>query len=282
MKTDVSPSRKAQTGASGTLRQSPGVIFRTARKTPPRGIWQVLGFVLANPYFFKFLKHIPCPTLNCYACPAANFACPIGTLQHFAAIRRVPLFTLGILAAIGTIFGRAVCGWACPIGGLQELLYRSPVRKLRISNRLSFARYLVLAGLVFIIPFITAEPWFSKLCFVGTLEAGIPLAIGDPMIRGLIGGFFWLKVGITVILLGAMLLIKRPFCRFVCPLGAIYSPFNRVAPAFVTVRQELCTKCGKCTEICPMELDVPREVNGLNCIRCRECIGLCRALSKAT
>ena len=249
-------------------------------RTHARGLWQALGFVLANSYFFKFLKHVPCPTLNCYACPAASFACPIGTLQHFAATRRVPLFTLGILGAVGTVFGRAVCGWACPVGGLQELLYKAPLKKLRVSNRLSFVRYVVLAVLVFAVPFLTAEPWFSKLCFVGTLEAGVPLALGDRVIRSLIGPFFWMKVGITVALLGVMLFVKRPFCRFICPLGAIYSPFNKVVPNFVTVKEDLCVQCGKCTDICPMDLDVPKEVNGLNCIRCRECVGMCQALAR--
>ncbi|NPV52769.1 MAG: 4Fe-4S binding protein [Firmicutes bacterium] len=256
------------------------------RSRSRRALWQALGFILANSYFFKFLKYIPCPTLNCYACPAANFACPIGTLQHFAVIRRVPFFTLGILGAVGSTFGRGSCGWICPVGGLQDMLYRLPVpvKKIYLSNRLgarlSFLRYVVLAVLVFIIPFLTLEPWFSKLCFVGTLEAGIPLALGNQQIRALIGPFFWLKIGITAALLGLMLFMKRPFCRFICPLGAIYSPFNKVAPGFaITIRPDLCTDCGECTRACPMDLDVPREVNGLNCIRCRECVGLCKALS---
>ena len=245
-----------------------------------RNLGQLSGLILANSYFFKFLKHIPCPTLNCYACPAANFACPIGTLQHFAAIRRIPFFTIGILGAIGSIFGRAVCGWACPVGGLQELLYKAPVRKIHVSNRFTFLRFFILAILVFAIPYSTMEPWFSKLCFVGTIEAGIPLAIGNSMIRSLIGPFFWMKVGITISILAAMLFVKRPFCRFFCPLGAIYSPFNRVAPDFVKVKPDLCTNCGLCTKLCPMDLDVPREVNGLNCIRCRECVGVCKALAR--
>ncbi|MCR4403579.1 MAG: 4Fe-4S binding protein [Firmicutes bacterium] len=258
-----------------------GRLSAEERTTPrARGRWQALGFVLANSYFFKFLRHLPCPTLNCYACPAASFACPIGTLQHFAATRRVPLFTLGILGAVGTIFGRAVCGWACPVGGFQELLYSVPVRKVHVSNRFTFVRYFVLAGLVFAIPFFTGEPWFSKLCFVGTLEAGVPLVLGDRAIRSLVGPFFWIKVGITAAIILLMLFVKRPFCRFICPLGALYAPFNKVAPGFVIVKRDLCVECGRCTEVCPMDLDVPDEVNGLNCIRCRECVGMCKALER--
>ena len=109
----------------------------------------------------------------------------------------------------------------------------------------------------------------------------MPLAIGDRTIRSLIGPFFWMKVSITVALPGVMLFVKRPFCGFICLLGAMYSSFNKVAPSFVTVKEDLCVRrCGRCTEVCPMDLDVVNEVNGLNCIRCRECVGMCRALAR--
>ena len=63
-----------------------------------------------------------------------------------------------------------------------------------------------------------------------------------------------MKVGATVALLGLMLFVKRPFCRFICPLRAIYAPFNKVAPSFCTAKEDLCVRCGKCTKVCPMDL----------------------------
>ena len=53
---------------------------------------QALSFLLMNSYFLQGLKSLPCPGMNCYACPAANLACPIGTLQHFVIIREIPAY----------------------------------------------------------------------------------------------------------------------------------------------------------------------------------------------
>ena len=79
---------------------------------------QAVAFLAMNSYFFQNLKGIPCPGMNCYACPAATFACPIGSLQHFAVIRQIPIYLLGVLSLIGILVGRLACGWTCPFGWL--------------------------------------------------------------------------------------------------------------------------------------------------------------------
>jgi len=166
-----------------------------------RWVFQLGWLVVANSYLFPWFKRIPCAALNCHSCPSAVFACPVGTLQNFAVNHVVPLYTLGILGLIGLLIGRLSCGWFCPFGWLQDLAYKIQVPKWKISNRFGWMRYAVLIILVGIIPYLTLETWFSRLCPVGTLEAGIPLVLGDASIRQLIGGMFALKVTILILFL---------------------------------------------------------------------------------
>ncbi len=81
--------------------------------------------LLQNSYFFKNLKFCPTPALNCYACPLAVTACPIGTLQNLILKGYLPLAILGFLITVGAAVGRAACGWACPFGFAQDLLGRT-------------------------------------------------------------------------------------------------------------------------------------------------------------
>jgi len=241
---------------------------------------QAVSFVVMNSYFLQtFTKAIPCPGLNCYACPGAIFACPIGTLQHFAATGQIPYYTLGVLGLLGALVGRLSCGWLCPFGWLQELMYglRRRLRrpKWQMSERWGWLRYVFLIVLVGLVPFLTHEPWFSKLCPQGTLQAGIPLVLVDADLRAQVGWLYVLKIAILLGFLVWMMSTKRPFCRFVCPLGAIWSPFNRVSTLRLTVDQETCTQCGACLRVCPVDIPVYENPDSSRCIRCMECIPVC-------
>ncbi|MBA7618116.1 hypothetical protein ES703_25437 [subsurface metagenome] len=240
-----------------------------------RWIVQLISLFLWNSLFFPQLKVLPCPGLNCYGCPFAVFACPIGTLQHFVIIRQLPFYTIGILGIIGSFFGRMSCGWLCPFGFLQDILHKIKVPKLRFSNRFSWLRYAVLIILVVIIPYLTLEPWFSKLCPVGTIEAGIPWLILQPPLRELIGWLFGLKILILIFFLVWSIVTSRPFCRFICPLGAIYSIFNKISAFQFKIDEEVCIKCEKCNQVCPMKIDVLKGSQQSQCIRCMECVKAC-------
>ncbi len=236
-----------------------------------RVFFQIGALLFYNSNYLFSYEYCPVPGLNCYACPIAGGACPLGSLQHFMVLRRIPFFLIGFFLLIGGLVGRMVCGWICPIGWLQELMYKAKVKKLRINYKpLRYLKYVVLASLVLIIPFLLGEPWFSKLCFVGTIQAGIPLIIMDQSLRDLIGTLFYIKLAITGVTLTAFLFIKRPFCRFICPLGATYSLFNPVSYARLEVGKG-CYECDKCREICPVDIKVHEEPNSPECVRCLEC-----------
>lgn len=240
-----------------------------------RWVAQATAFLFFNSYLFPWLKHMPCPALNCHSCPLAVFACPIGTIQHFGIIHKVPFYTIGLLGVIGALFGRLNCGWFCPFGFLQDLLYKIKVPKLKLSNRLGWIRYFVLIVLVGLIPVLTLESWFCKLCPAGTIEAGIPQVLLEAQLRAQIGWFFGLKIAILASFLMWMIFTKRPFCRFVCPLGAIYSVFNRFSALQLSVDQARCNRCNLCQQVCPTDIKIYENPNSTQCIRCLDCIKVC-------
>ena len=238
---------------------------------------QLASTIVMNSYFFAgTLKAIPCWGMNCYACPAAVFSCPIGTIQHFSVLHRIPVYVLGVLGVAGALGGRWSCGWFCPFGFLQDLMHKIKAPKWRLrTGKAGWLRYVFLVVLVIIVPYLTLEPWFTKLCPVGTLQGAIPQMLLRPELREQIGWFYWLKIAILLVFLAWMALTKRPFCRYVCPLGAIWSPFNKVSTVRLAVDQGRCTRCLRCRQVCPVDIDVFESPNASQCIRCLACIPEC-------
>jgi len=142
------------------------------------------------------------------------------------------------------------------------------------SNFLKFGVLLLVAGVA---SYFTAEPWFCKLCPQGTFGAGIPLVLWDPVnaLRGLVGWLYWVKIGILLAFIVAAIAIKRPFCRVICPIGAIYSVFNKGSLMHLTLEESTCIRCGICRKVCPMDIDPQQSQNQLECIRCNECVSNC-------
>lgn len=231
------------------------------------------------------LKGTCVPGLNCYSCPGAIGACPLGALQNaLSSVRyRFPLYIFGLLILFGLFLGRVICGFLCPFGLIQELLYRIPgpkIKKSRLTRLLSRLKYVVLAVLVIMIPLYlglakgTPLPAFCKyVCPAGTLEGGLPLVMGDPKLGALAGELFrWKTLVLTVILLSAVL-AYRSFCRFLCPLGAIYSLFSRISIPGIRVDRSRCTNCGACVRHCKLDI---REPGDGECIQCGECRTVCK------
>jgi polyferredoxin len=228
------------------------------------------------------LKNVCVPGLNCYSCPGAIASCPLGALQNSLAEGRFPFYVIGLLLVFGVALGRGVCGFLCPFGLAQELLYKIPSPKLRknaLTRRLSLIKYGMLllpaAGLplgAFLI-YGYGTPFFCELvCPAGALEAGIPLALAQAAIRDFIGGLYFWKMAVLAVVGLLSVLLYRCFCRFLCPLGALYSLFNRLALWGIQRDTSLCTHCGACAKICTMDT---RIANDRECIRCGNCISVC-------
>ena len=244
-----------------------------------------LGGFLRGRVWKGSSKAVCVPGLNCYSCPGAWGACPIGSLQAVftRTADRISLYVAGLIALFGVLMGRLVCGWLCPFGLVQELLYRIRSQKVRVGpTPLRYLKYAVLAVLVIALPVLlrsssgVGSPWFCKLvCPAGTLEAALPLLALDASLRGAAGLLFAWKL---LVLAGTMLtsvFVYRPFCRFACPLGAIYGLFNRFSWVQLSCDKETCTSCGRCARVCRMGVDPSRDPTSPECIRCGDCVQAC-------
>lgn len=234
------------------------------------------------------LKHICFPGLNCYSCPGAVGVCPIGSLQAVMGSWKfsVSLYVGGFLMLVGALLGRFVCGWLCPFGLVQDLLYKIPfIRKINRfpgDKVLRYLKYVILLVFVILMPLFVVDivgqgaPAFCKyICPSGTLLGGIPLVFKNPALQAMVGFLFHWKVAILLVTVFLSILIYRPFCKYICPLGATYALFNRASLYRLRVDKDQCINCGLCAKACKMGVDPVKTPNSAECIRCGDCTKAC-------
>lgn len=265
-----------------------------------RIVSQIIAALLHNSFFSTisnaatyqgFFKGFCPPTLNCYACPFALVSCPIGALQHFSVIRMFPYYVAGLLGFLAVIVGKLPCGWICPFGLLQDLLARITKRSLRLPRVLTYGPFITLALLVVVVPYLTAEPWFSKLCPAGTLQAALPWVVYAPrkytetvglIPREMIGNLFYIKIAILAVIIVSSVFITRVFCLLFCPMGAILALFNRLSIVRLHVSGESCPECADSSSKCPVQINVRKTPNHRDCYRCMECARKCDHIQMTT
>ena len=260
-----------------------------------RGLIQAAAALLTNihlPNFFKGGiyqgkgKAVCVPGLNCYSCPAASGACPIGSFQAVIGSSKFSFsyYITGFLILLGVLLGRFICGFMCPFGWFQELLHKIPTKKLTTKKLkgLTFIKYAVLLIMVVLLPALVVndvgmgDPFFCKyLCPQGVLEGAIPQAAVDPGIRDALGSLFSWKLGILIAVVVLSVLFYRPFCKWLCPLGALYALLNKVSLLGMKVDKHKCVSCGKCAKACKMDVDVTKSPDHTECIRCGMCVRAC-------
>ena len=291
---------------------------------------QTMWFALTNSFMVGWIKgtiyqgpikYMCVPGMNCYSCPGAFGSCPIGALQAIldefdwkksyvsqsgtyvqAPLYWVAVYVIGILMVIGALCGRLVCGLLCPFGWVQDLLYKIPVKKIKLPrdeasiNRaahpgfvrfllgldryLRYAKYAFLIVMVIFLPLmVKANPWFCKyVCPSGMLLGGIPLMSMDKGLADAAGTLTVLKCSILTFIVVLSVFLYRPFCRYICPLGAIYSLFNKVSLYRYGIDDTACNRCkgcSACAKVCPMGVDPVKDPNSPECIRCGTCAASC-------
>lgn len=265
-------------------------------KQGKRHLIQALAAIAHNPHLGNFFagriyrgptKVVCVPGLNCYSCPGAAGACPIGSLQAVigGSARSVSYYVTGTVLLFGAVFGRLICGFLCPFGFVQDLLHKIPSPKpappRRLDRALRRGKYAALAA-VLLLPAVLTDafgigaPYFCKyVCPAGTLEGGAPLLLGNETLRAAVGFLFSWKMGLLLLTLAGSVLLYRPFCKYLCPLGAIYGLLNRFSAYRMGVEQSACVHCRKCEKACKMGVDVTGDINSAECIRCGACKAVC-------
>ncbi len=258
---------------------------------------QALWTLLTNSYLTGFLqgkiyrgnlKKICLPGLNCYSCPGAIGACPIGAMQAVIGSWnfKFAFYVAGFLMFVGAVTGRFVCGWLCPFGLIQDLLHKIPFPKKITTfpgdKPLRKLKYVVLVLFVILLPMFLVDilgqgaPYFCKfICPAGTLEGGLPLVLLNKSMHSAIGWLYAWKNLLLFVTIIISLFIYRPFCKYICPLGAIYSVFNPVSVFRYRVDKNKCTDCGACANACKMQVNPAENANDLECIRCGACKKAC-------
>lgn len=227
-------------------------------------------------------KNVCVPSLNCYSCPGAVGACPLGSLQNALneSKTRLPAYIFGTIILFGLLLGRMVCGFLCPVGLGQELLYKiktPKVKKSKLTRIFSYFKYVVLIVFVGVLPILFSIPGFCEfICPAGTLEGGVGL-LSNPTNEGslgMLGPLFSWKFTLLILIVVASIFIYRMFCRFLCPLGALYGFFCRIAMLGIKLDKDKCTDCGLCISVCKMDI---KRVGDHECIHCGSCISVCPA-----
>lgn len=273
---------------------------------------QALGFFAVNGNLKGFfegkiyqgnLKKICLPVLNCYSCPGAVSGCPIGSIQATINGSRFkipykfhfPYYVMGVLSLFAILAGRLYCGYICPFGFFQDLLYKLPTYKIKVPGKLNsvlkYLKYAVLAAAVFILPFLTPllfgdkynVPYFCKyICPSGTLLGSFPHLLYEFFAKpkenrwmtAALGFLFVNKLTVFLLITALSVFIYRIFCRYICPLGAFLGLFNPVSLYKMKINGK-CINCKRCQRVCKMNIPVYKTPNSFECIRCDECVKAC-------
>lgn len=262
-----------------------------------RGFIQAGATLLTNIHLPNFAKrtlyqgggkYVCVPGLNCYSCPGAAGACPVGAFQAVVGSSkfRFSYYITGILILFGVLLGRFICGFLCPFGWFQELLHKIPSPKLSTKKLkpLRYLKYAVLLVMVVLLPLLAVnelgmgDPFFCKyLCPQGVLEGALPLSLTNAGIRAALGKLFTWKACILLAVIVGSVVFYRPFCKWLCPLGAFYALFNRISFTRMELSRSRCVSCGHCEQVCPMQVQVLKNINSAECIRCGRCAQACPA-----
>jgi len=249
---------------------------------------QIFIFFTANLGIIGVKTGFCYPFFYCHSCPASTSACPLKAIEKSVFQGnfnlRLLLFPILIIGFFGVLSGRAICGWACPIGLLQRFTGRFArkiknnhlIKKLgqnKIEPYFRYIKYLLLIGLVGLTSYFIGF-MFTDICPVGVLTGTIPTLLMNPG-KFVPDFFFWAAIVVFILFIILIFVIERGWCRYFCPVGALLAPFNKISILHVSVNKKNCIHCNACSEVCPMGIDVPNMNRDPECILCGKCINVC-------
>lgn len=257
--------------------------------TAKRRFVQILATLLltSNITFFTangiFFGGVCIPIIHCNACPLTWLACPIYTISEYIQFHAVPWFALGLIAAFGALVGRFFCGWICPMGLLQDLLYLIPAPRFRFPFSLRWIKYAFLIVSVGAVAYWAGKDvlyFFCAYCPTATLEVVLPDMINRQ--DWALNTWRIIRLSVLIFVLVIVVFNIRWFCKAMCPVGALVALANKFSLFSIRLDPAVCIHCGKCDRACPMDVPVEvcsgtgRAVNrNSECIECLKCQQVC-------
>lgn len=249
---------------------------------------QIIFFFYANLGVLNIKTGLCFPFFYCHACPTASSACPIRAIEQSVYKEsftwKFLLYPFLILGTIGILSGRAVCGWACPIGLLQRGTakvarrirnhpFAQKLGQHKIEKYLRYIKYINLIGLALVTSYLIGF-MFTDICPIGFLTGTIPILALYPG-KFVPNSFFMIALVVFILFIILIFIVERGWCRYFCPVGAILAPFNKISLLHIHIDKEKCIHCNACSDICPMGIDVPEMNRDPECILCGKCIKVC-------
>jgi polyferredoxin len=250
---------------------------------------------------------------------AGQHICTLGSVQRNLTLFYPFVFlilVIGSFILICLIIGRALCGWACPIGFFQDLIsHGRNIGKLdkkepsqKVHKKLAYVKYSILFLAIILAISIGLSALYNPLAnaiyterFPGSLIEVAPYCqfCPTPAIRHMTDFYIYdfnpqifdpismILVSLFMVFIIGAAIVPRFWCRYFCPMGAFSSFFNKVSLFTIQKTQSKCTRCGYCVNACPTRVtkikdeDIDSRVTDTNCIFCLECIEACpeKALS---
>ena len=220
------------------------------------------GFLVVATRRFRLRRWLLIASVVVLGFVLGGMLCPISAVQNVILKASTGYLLLFLVPTVAALFvGRLFCGTVCPFGALQELLHvkrwgrRIPERWMRF---LRFLPYVLLGYLGIRVAVTGVLTWSGATPFKAFFTFG-----GTPLTLGTSGLFVLLSI-----------VLFRPFCRLLCPLGAWLSLVSRVSPFRVRVSPD-CISCGACDKACSACAVEGGRVNAADCLLCGECIRAC-------
>jgi polyferredoxin len=247
------------------------------KKFKLRNIIQILFFMLVTLIAVNHNTDLAIPFTSD---ASLHSICPFGgvaslyqiiTSGEFIKDIHMSSFVMTVLIfGLAILFGPVFCSWICPLGTIQEFISKIGKKifkkkhntfiSMKVHNILKYFRYVVLVFVLYktytsaVLVFENIDPFYA-LFHIGTGEA-TTLSL----------------IVLSVILIGS-LFVERPWCKYMCPLGALLGITNKFRIFSIRRNENTCINCNMCTKSCPMNIDVANKtkITDLQCISCLEC-----------
>ncbi|MFZ2949379.1 MAG: 4Fe-4S binding protein [Desulfuromonadaceae bacterium] len=190
----------------------------------------------------------------------------------------VIIFVTVILVSL--LLRRSFCSWICPVAVISEcawkggfrLMHRNPRLPAWADRGLRSLKYLLMACFIYFIAIAMSPDALSKF-----IQSDYHM-IADVRLMNFFLHISPLALSIVVTLVVLSVMLRNPFCRYLCPYGALLGLVATLSPLRVSRNLERCVSCGVCSQVCPAYIDVmhKKSVDSPECFACWRCISHCR------